>query len=172
MEADGNMKKFLTLCFVFCISFFTIISASFTEELPKPLAAQMNADSPMNKIFVETAQGHQQWIVDLASDQGSRSRGLMYVSSMPIDRGMLFRFDESQMVAMWMQNTFLPLDMIFLDDTGKISHIHLNARPHSRQIISSQQPVRYVLEINAGEADRRGLVLGQVMRHPWFRATQ
>ena len=144
-------------------------SAGLFAEEAKPLPPQAHADNPMNQIGAETSSGTHKWIIDLASDQPSRSRGLMFVNAMPQNRGMLFRFDQQEVVAMWMKNTFIPLDMIFMTESGEISYIHRGAVPHSRAIISSRVPARYVLELNAGEAARAGLKAGQKMRHPWFK---
>ena len=82
--------------------------------------------------------------------------------------GMLFRFDNEEPIAMWMKNTFIPLDMVFTDAAGRVTHIHKGAVPQSLDIIESQGPVKFVLEVNAGEADASGMKRGIVLRHPWF----
>lgn len=112
------------------------------------------------------------WDISLAGDPESRSRGLMFVRQLPPKSGMLFRFDETREVSMWMKNTFIPLDMVFLDDAGIVQHIHREAVPQSLDIISSIKPVRFVLEINGGEAARLGLRVQQQMQHPWFSGAQ
>lgn len=113
-----------------------------------------------------------QWKIELASDAKTREKGLMFVKAMPAKSGMLFRFETNSPIAMWMKNTFIPLDMVFLTPTGKISHIHRNAVPQALDIIRSNGPVKYVLELNAGEANSTGLQTGQIMHHPWFSATK
>lgn len=113
-----------------------------------------------------------QWKIELASDPKSREKGLMFVKDMPAKSGMLFRFETNSPIAMWMKNTFIPLDMVFLSPSGKINHIHRNAVPQALDIISSKGAAKFVLEINAGEANSTGLQVGQIMRHPWFSATQ
>lgn len=122
----------------------------------------------MNSVTVSTSKGDVEWSVELASDDAARSTGLMHRSSMDRRSGMLFRFDDTRPVAMWMKNTFIPLDMIFANEAGVVTHIHRGAVPQSTDIISSQGPVRYVLEINAGEADETGIKPGDKMQHPWF----
>ncbi len=99
-------------------------------------------------------------------------KGLMTRKSMPENTGMLFRFDEARPIQMWMKNTYIPLDMVFLNGTGRISHIHRSAEPHSLAIIDSNGPARFVLEINAGEADSSGLAVGTQLHHPWFLPAQ
>ena len=81
---------------------------------------------------------------------------------------MLFDFDRTQKVMMWMKNTFLPLDMIFLRVDGTIAHIVENTTPRSLAIISSRFPVRFVLELNAGEVARTGMKPGQILKHVVF----
>ena len=128
--------------------------------------------SPLHRIAVDNDRGKMEWTVELASDPSSRSRGLMFRKTMPADQGMLFRFETVRPVTMWMANTFISLDMIFIAESGEIAHIHRNAVPQSRDIISSRIPVRYVLELNAGSVERAGLAIGQIMRHPWFSIGQ
>ncbi len=128
--------------------------------------------SPYEKITIENGKGKFSWKIDLASDQPSRSKGLMHRQSMIPQTGMLFRFEETRSVSMWMKNTFISLDMVFLDSAGRIKNIHRSAVPHSLEIINSKGPVRYVLEINAGEADSHGLQVGGQFRHPWFAVSE
>ena len=150
------------ICFVVFLAVGTLCAAA---------SVQAGNASPLNTITVETESGRHAWSVELASDNESRSKGLMFRKEMARDAGMLFRFDRLEPASMWMKNTFLALDMVFLDSDGRIASIHYGAVPQSLDIISSRGPVRYVLEINAGEAERTGLQRGQVMRHPWFLAS-
>lgn len=122
----------------------------------------------MNQVVIQTSSGAHGWEVELASDNASRSKGLMHRQEMAPKTGMLFRFDQSRVVSMWMKNTFIPLDMIFADQAGVVTHIHRGAVPHSEAIISSRVPARFVLEVNAGEADRYGIAVGNRLAHPWI----
>ncbi len=133
------------------------------------LAAQQS-DVPFNfqTITAETSKGVIIWKIELANDNKSRMVGLMNRPSMPENTGMLFDFGRSQGVAMWMKNTFIPLDMVFIRRDGTISSVARNTVPQSLEVISSREPIRYVLEINAGEAENFGLKAGVQMRHPWF----
>lgn len=95
-----------------------------------------------------------------ATDEQSRITGLMFQKTLPEKAGMVFDFGETQIVNMWMRNTILPLDMIFFDNTGKVVHIAVNTEPFSLDIISSEKPAKFVLEVNAGIAKKFGLNVG------------
>ncbi len=92
--------------------------------------------------------------VELAVTPGQRARGLMDREALDRNGGMLFDFGQQRRVGMWMKNTYLPLDMLFIDQDGAIRHIHENALPLSEDIIDSEENVRFVLEIN-GKATRQ-----------------
>ncbi|MEP1206040.1 MAG: DUF192 domain-containing protein [Rhizobiaceae bacterium] len=145
------------------VSVTALILFAFVALLPVSSTA-----NPMNTVTIDTRSGSPAWSVELASDEASRSKGLMYRKSMAAKSGMLFRFETTRAVAMWMKNTFIPLDMIFADNAGKVTHIHRGAVPHSLDVISSRVPARFVLEVNAGEADRHGVTVGDRLRHPWI----
>ena len=100
------------------------------------------------------------FIVELATDNAAREQGLMNREEMKPDRGMLFDFGQSRPVYMWMKNTYLPLDMLFISDKGKITHIRENTLPLSEDIIDSHGAVRFVLEINGGITDTLGIKVG------------
>ena len=99
-----------------------------------------------------------------ASDE-TRRTGLMFREEMAADHGMLFVFDETRMVSMWMENTLIPLDMLFIGEDGTIRTIGRNTKPLSRDIVSSKEPVRYVLELNGGAAARLGIEVGDRVEH-------
>jgi uncharacterized membrane protein (UPF0127 family) len=90
----------------------------------------------------------------------------MHVSEMPRMSGMLFVYERPQRVSFWMENTLIPLDMIFADATGTVQRIHANAIPLDRTPIPGGEDIQYVLEINGGMADQLGLSAGDEMRHP------
>jgi uncharacterized protein len=140
--------------------------ALFLLNTPPAGAAQITAaDQSMQfatePLVIDTAKGQRQkFSVELALTDRQREYGLMFRASMPADHGMLFDFGMSRRVMMWMENTPLPLDMLFLDQAGVIVRIHRNAVPYSRTIIDSQVPVKYVIEINGGVAAKLGLAIG------------
>ncbi len=103
--------------------------------------------------------------VYLAEDAEQQRRGLMFVRDMPETTGMLFIYDSDDTRSMWMRNTFIPLDMVFARSDGSVSNIVTNTTPRSLRSSSSTEPVRYVLELNAGASGRFGI--GQGSRLIW-----
>lgn len=101
--------------------------------------------------------------IELALSNAERMQGLMYRKAMPADHGMLFDFGEERLVTMWMRNTVLPLDMLFIDEKGVVQSVRERAVPFSESIISSGGDVRYVLEVNAGTVKRLGIGPGSTM---------
>ncbi len=85
---------------------------------------------------------------------------------MATSAGMLFVYDEPQFVSFWMRNTLIPLDMLFLDATGTVQHIHENAIPLDETAIPGGDDIQYVLEINGGLSSRLGITVGSALRHP------
>lgn len=106
--------------------------------------------------------------VELADTDATRSRGLMFRREMAEDAGMLFDFETERLVTMWMRNTYIPLDMVFIRADGTVARIARDTEPFSEETISSGEPVLAVLEVNAGTAERIGLAAGDAVRHPIF----
>ncbi|MCB8836702.1 DUF192 domain-containing protein [Aurantimonas sp. VKM B-3413] len=107
-----------------------------------------------------TASGSHDLNLEIAATEEDRRVGLMNRSSMPADHGMLFVFDQTQPVAFWMKNTLIPLDMLFIDESGTVKSIKTNTTPLSLTPIPSGVPVRYVLELNGGAAARYDAKVG------------
>eukprot|EP01037_Dinobryon_pediforme_P006285 gene6285-6357_t len=112
------------------------------------------AADALETISIMTAQGPHTFSVEVMETPEQHERGLMFRRNMPADRGMLFNFHEPQPIMMWMKNTYIPLDMIFTDQTGKITWIAENAEPLSEAIIPSHGPIYSVLEVNGGVVAR------------------
>lgn len=102
----------------------------------------------------------------LADNPDRQAQGLMFVRSLPDLRGMLFVHPEPRSISMWMKNTYIPLDMVFIDAKGRIQQIIANTKPHSTDLIRARDPAIAVLEIAGGEAARLGIRPGQLVRHP------
>ena len=100
---------------------------------------------------------------EVAATPEARERGLMNRAALPAGRGMLFIYPAPRLVAFWMKNTLIPLDMIFVDDSGVIVRVHENAVPGDETPIPSGAPVRYVLEIGGGQARALGIGPGTVL---------
>jgi len=105
----------------------------------------------------------QVWLADTPQRQ---AQGLMFVRSLPDMRGMLFVHDQPRPMSMWMKNTYIPLDMVFIDGKGRIQQIVEQTTPHSLALIQSKEPALAVLEIAGGEAKRLGIHAGQHVSHP------
>ena len=135
------------------------------------LLAPARAEAPRTSfepLVIETAQGRNDFMVEFADTPALRSRGLMFRPSLAPDRGMLFDFARDQEITMWMENTQISLDMIFLAADGSVTRIARNTEPFSRDIIGSRGPARAVLEVAAGTAPRIGLKQGDIVRHRMF----
>jgi uncharacterized membrane protein (UPF0127 family) len=104
--------------------------------------------------------------VEVMDSAEERARGLMFRESLPRFEGMLFVYDAPGPVAFWMRNTLIPLDMLFFDPAGRLSHVHANARPLDETPIPGGDNVLYVLEVNAGLAASLGIEPGSELRHP------
>lgn len=120
-------------------------------------------------LTVVTSSGRHVFQVEVARTPDERARGLMFRRFMPQDRGMLFDFERSEPVAMWMQNTYIPLDIVFIRADGTVARVHEGAEPLSTRTIPSGEPVLSVLELNAGVAQRIALKAGDKVEHPLFR---
>jgi uncharacterized protein len=104
--------------------------------------------------------------VEVADTEEARARGLMFREDLPRFAGMLFVYDAPQLATFWMENTPLPLDMLFFDAAGVMVNLHENAVPFSREIIVGGEDVLFVLEINGGLASALGIGIGAELRHP------
>jgi uncharacterized membrane protein (UPF0127 family) len=131
-----------------------------------PPAPALAAEAQILEIASKT--GVHVFSVEMAANDAERMRGLMFRKSLPTGHGMLFDFDRDQMVAMWMRNTYISLDMIFIRRNGTIARIAENTEPLSERIISSGVPVRAVLEVIGGTARRLGIAPGDRVAHPMF----
>ena len=128
-----------------------------------PAAAQT-----VEPLTIVTSSGSQAFQVEVARNDADRAQGLMYRRSMATDHGMLFDFRRVEPVSMWMQNTYLSLDMLFIRPDGSIARVAENTEPLSTRIIPSGEPVLAVLELVAGTARRLGIKAGDTVQHALF----
>lgn len=116
--------------------------------------------------MLKTDTGDHSFDVEVMTTFQERARGLMFRRSLPEKSGMLFLYDRPEPAAMWMKNTFIPLDMVFIAPGGTVHRIEKNTEPFSTDTISSDGSIIAVLELNAGAADRIGLKLGDRVIYP------
>ena len=119
-----------------------------------------------NRVVLHTESGDHTFEVELADTPAQHQRGLMFRQNLADNAGMLFDFHEESLRGFWMQNTYIPLDIIFVDKAGVIKTIHENAVPRDTTQIPSRVPVRFVLEIPGGRASEIGLKEGDRLDHP------
>ncbi len=130
------------------------------------LLSVATACSADNRLVLHTSKGDFAFNVEIADTEAERAKGLMFRTSLAPDAGMLFDYHREQQAAFWMQNTLIPLDMIFIGADGVVKTIHVNARPLDTTSIPSEVPIRFVLEIAGGRSVEIGLKVGDRMDHP------
>ena len=142
-----------------------LIVALHTMTLSSAVATAL----PVERVGVINAAGeHHTFHAWLADTPETRARGLMHVTELAPDHGMLFDFETPRHVGMWMKNTPLSLDMLFIAATGRIARIEARTTPYSAELISSGTEVRAVLEINGGRAAELGILAGDQVVHRLF----
>jgi uncharacterized protein len=119
-------------------------------------------------LEIVTRSGVQVFSVEMATTEEEKTTGLMYRKELPDGKGMLFDFSPEQQISMWMKNTYISLDMIFIRADGRILRIAENTEPHSTKIISSGGLAKGVLEVIAGTAQKYGIQPGDRVAHPLF----
>jgi uncharacterized protein len=117
-------------------------------------------------LVFKTATGDHSFTIEVATTNQEKAQGLMFRRSLPENNGMLFVYDPPQPIMMWMKNTLIPLDMVFIAPDGTVHRIETSTEPFSTTIISSEGPVLGVVELNAGAADRIGLKPGDQVVYP------
>jgi uncharacterized membrane protein (UPF0127 family) len=105
------------------------------------------------------------YTLEIAANDAQRARGLMFRDQMPAEHGMIFIFDDEQVRSFWMKNTRIPLDIIYLSDQGKVVSIK-SMKPFDEKSVSSEFPARFAIELNAGQAQRCGILPGDVIIVP------
>ena len=128
-------------------------------------AAQAASIQPLE---IATKSGVQVFSVEMATTEEEKQTGLMYRKELPDGKGMLFDFSPEQQISMWMKNTYISLDMIFIRADGRILRIAENTEPLSTKIISSGGLAKGVLEVIAGTAQNYGIKPGDRVAHPLF----
>lgn len=146
-----------------------LLSVAAGTAMASAAQAQRPQSLEVSDLTIETDGGKHRFKVEVARTAEQRALGLMHRRSMPADAGMLFDFETDQPVAMWMMNTLIPLDMLFIARDGRIVNIAQRTVPHSTASIPSAGSVRFVLELNGGATARLGIKAGDRAIHPIFR---
>jgi uncharacterized membrane protein (UPF0127 family) len=133
-------------------------------------AARGAAPLPTPHVAIFAPGGDQRVVVrvEIADDEASRERGLMFRAHLDEDAGMIFVFGAARVVYFWMKNTEIPLDMIFADQDGRVVGIVADAKPYSERTVGPGLPAQYVLEVNGGFCQRHGIAVGDWMRFSGF----
>jgi len=151
-------------CVRFMVGAWALIAFAIAGPAGRAQAA------PLESLEIITAAGVVPFSVEVMRTDEERERGLMFRKELPEGRGMLFDFRPEQSVSMWMKNTLIPLDMIFIQSDGRILRIAENTEVQSEKIIPSGGPVRGVLEVIAGTAKKLGIKPGDRVAHPLFNS--
>jgi hypothetical protein len=117
-----------------------------------------------------TAQGEHTIDVEITETPAEKAQGLMFRSKLAEKSGMLFFYEPAQEITMWMRNTYIPLDMVFIRADGTVHRIEVRTQPLSEAIIASRGPVVACLELAGGAAERLGLKRGDRVVHQLFAA--
>ena len=125
--------------------------------------------APKETLTIETSQGKALFHIDLAVTPREQETGLMHRKSLPADYGMLFVWPQEKHVAMWMKDTLIPLDMLFINNKGLIVYIAPNTTPESTKNISAAVPVKAILELAGGTAEKKHIEIGDQVLHSTFK---
>ena len=179
-----TVRAFLLLTFTMFAFFFLLLpfagfsSANATgntisQEQPKNKTTIPDAEvdsylSDSTHLVIQSNSGNHPFVIELAINDAERAKGLMYRTKMEPDHGMLFDFGATAPVYMWMKNTYIPLDMLFLKADGVVHHVVQHTTPLSQSIIGSGGDVRYVFEVKSGAVQQTGVKPGDRLLHQLF----
>ncbi len=144
------------------------VAILFSSTMSAEAATHARVEFERSSLTIVTRSGRHVFAVEVARTPDQHALGLMYRRSLPADAGMLFDYRPPQRVAMWMHNTYIPLDMLFIAEDGRITRIVERTVPLSRSLILSKGKVRAVLELNGGTARRLGIRPGDRVLHEIF----
>ncbi len=165
-----NKKTYITLLLIAVtglILFFLLNKKNKSQPLYQDTALDIAFNKHGELFFVNENSSDTLAIIDIevADNDALRARGLMYRKSMLINEGMLFIHDYEQIQSFWMKNTYIPLDMIFVDSNHEIITIHQNTTPLSERSYSSTLPALYVVEVNAGFCNSNNIKTGDKIQY-------
>lgn len=151
------MFKFLKLC---------VLAVLVSACSPK--------DENLSKMVVKTQNGDVVYMVESATTKEQMSKGLMDRKELRADSGMIFDVQGTEEIAMWMKDTYIPLDILFVNKDGKIISFYKNAEPLSTKLIKPQvnEPLAAVIEINGGDIEKNNISIGDTVRHELINKNQ
>lgn len=166
------MKRFLISAVIALLA-----PAAFAQLPPAPAGDPAHPETIIEfgapeTVIVQTEAGEIVFEALIADSDEERQRGLMFREALADNEGMLFNYGEVQTVSMWMRNTLIPLDLIYIAPDGEILKIIANARPHSLRSLASDFPVLGVLEVRGGLTRDTGIRPGDIVRHDMFGNTE
>lgn len=166
-----KVRRAAALISVFVAAAVAVISwPAGQSHAGQSFAAGRQSGLPASELIINAATGEHRFRIELAATAEQKRVGLMYRRELAQDAGMLFDFTPPRLVSMWMKNTYIPLDILFIDETGKIVNIAANTMPHSLASVRSAGPVLAALELNAGTAEKLGIAPGDRVVHALFPA--
>lgn len=177
-EGLAERKRSRVVLSVLVVALLAVIVISLATNLTRmyknwdgigKTGSAQHVQAKLERIEIVSGDRRHIFMVEMARNDGDRSRGLMFRASIPQDSGMLFDFERDQMISMWMKNTYLSLDMVFIFADGRVHRIESRTEPQSERVISSGVPVRAVLELNGNTASMLGLRPGDRILHPMFK---
>ena len=157
VEREWRMAAILVVIGALVLKLVTGCGSTFTTSGPE---AQFTKEGELSFFRQATTEKITQIDIEIADTPAERTQGLMNRHSLPQNGGMLFIFDSAQLLSFWMKDTFISLDMVFVNDLKEIVSIAKHTTPLSEALISSQKPAMYVVEVNAGFCDTHGIKEG------------
>lgn len=161
-----DLKRFTFVIFT-CVAVVAVILRA-PQNIDAKEILEFNRDPQNYNVKLQILDSSQKLVsefsVAIADAEEKKIYGLMNLDELPQNFGMIFPFKKSQVIMMWMKNTRISLDMIFIDENNVIASISTNAQPYSLDIISSEVKVKKVLEINGGLVDKLGIKVGQKIK--------
>jgi len=164
-RAPSIMVMTVVISLAMTMAMSTAVRVAHAQSVPS-----LEDDFARSSLLIDSAAAGMCYHFEtyMARSDAQRSRGLMHVPAMPRFTAMLFWFPPRHQPAMWMRNTLIPLDMLFIEPAGRIAHIAAMTEPHSLRTVASPRPARWVLEINGGVAESLGIEAGDLVLHAWF----
>jgi uncharacterized membrane protein (UPF0127 family) len=150
------------------LSLLALVSTACQAQPPAPAILDL-ASFPRAVLSISSSAGVQRFDVWIADTPQRETQGLMFVRDLPASQGMLFINDRPLPMSMWMKNTYIPLDMLFIDARGRVLRIFERTTPHSLDLLADPTPVKAVLELRGGECAARRIRVGDIVHHSAFR---